>query len=687
MQPNNLPPNNPQPNNLAPNNLPPNNPQPNNLPPNNPPPNNLRPNTLPLVRQNKSKLLLWITIAVASLFLLVGAFVAYIFLVYLPNTPENRYQAGFGAVGDGMQYLIEESNLIDEISSTSYEGEVVFKNKDDEAAEDFSFKIKMNGEYDSQAASSKLTFYQGDDSSAESLGELESRFFAADGDKAPRLYFKIDNLSGEIQEFYDEFIEGSDLETDFVGTWWFLDFQKLIDEGYLGEDVDLDDLNLNEVVSQKDYEEVLVAWTTSLREYIFTDDATKMVFEMDEFLGEEEFKGSATHKYSVSINEDNNKAFEEDFLERFEKTEIGKKIAEAVEKLELESNEDEDEDDTIFEWDNYELTAWVDSETRVLRNFRFKDLAPGIGSYGNYTDFGVLIEDDVITFEVAVQTYSAASCWNALYFGDEEDADNDDCSYVLESEQEQESRLEDCEQDEEAADTSSDKSMLDANDSCYSERKVKSLKDDAQGSNYSMSMVLDTAENEVSFEMIFKDQAFEMRLTLKMVGQKEAADVEEPTDSQSILDVWDDLQGTTVYDEGAPASRVDSGRDDIAELRSRLIIYVSNNNGQLPTGSQSAADMDVFGEGTLLSDYSLADIFYFDSDFDSDDANEELAIEADFLLRDNVHIWAGHVCATTQPALYDDDPATAVTEGTSRNYAIVYIDNIISPTTSCIDNL
>ena len=362
--------------------------------------------------------------------------------------------------------------------------------------------------------------------------------------------------------------------------------------------------------------------------------------------------------------------------------------------MELESNEDEDEDDTIFEWDNYELTAWVDSETRVLRNFRFKDLAPGIGSYGNYTDFGVLIEDDVITFEVAVQTYSAASCWNALYFGDEEDADNDDCSYVLESEQEQESRLEDCEQDEEAADTSSDKSMLDANDPCYSDRKVKSLKDDAQSSNYSMSMVLDTAKNEVSFEMIFnKDQTFEMRLTLKMVGQKEAADVEEPTDSQSILDVWDDLQGTTVYDEpdngdnfeSAPRSLLTKG--DISTLRVQLTTVQNNSNGRLPSGSQSAADMDVFDEGILLSYYSLADIFYFDSDFDSDDANEELAIEADFLFRDNVHIWAGYVCATTQPALYDDDPATAVTEGTSRNYAIVYIDNIISPTTSCIDNL
>ena len=679
MQPNNLPPNNPQPNNLPPNNL-----RPNNLPP-----NNLRPNTPPLVRQNKSKLLLWITIAVASLFLLVGAFVAYIFLVYLPNTPENRYQAGFGAVGDGMQYLIEESDLIDEISSTSYEGEVVFKNKDDEAAEDLSFKIRMNGEYDSQAASSKLTFYQGDDSSAESLGEFDSRVFAADGDQAPRLYFKIDNLSGEIQESYDEFIAESDLETDIVGTWWFLDFQELIDEGYLGEDITLDDLNLNEAVSQEDYEEVLVAWTTSLREYIFTDDAAKMVFEMDEFLGEEEFKGSATHKYSVSINEDNNKAFEEDFLERFEQTEIGKKIVEAAEELELESSngdEDEDEDDnTIFEWDSYELTAWVDSETRVLRNFRFKDLTPGIGSYGNYTDFGVLIEDDVITFEVAVQTYSTDSCWSGQYFGDEEDAENDDCSYVLESEQEQGSRLEDCQQDEEA-DTSSDK-FWDANDPCYSERKVKSLKDDAQGGSYSMSMVLDTAKNEVSFEMILEGQTFEMRLTLKMVGQKEAADVEEPADSQSILDIWDDLSEEPVYDEDELSRDYTASQAaDLRALQSALLTYMTNNNAQWPTGgSQSAADMDVF-ELTSLNHYYLEDIYYFDDDFDPDDTNEELAIEADFLFLSGVHIWAGRVCAATQPALYDD-PATAVIDGNSRAYAMVYIDSIMSsPTTSCIDN-
>ena len=635
------------------------------------------------MRQNKSKLLLWIMIGVASLFLLVGAFIAYIFLVYLPNTPENRYQAGFGAVGDGMQYLIEESDLVDEISSTSYEGEVVFKNKDDEAAEDFSFKIKMNGEYDSQASSSKLTFYQGDDSSAESLGEFDSRFFAADGDKAPRLYFKIDNLSGEIQEFYDDFIEGSETDTDFVGTWWFLDFQELIDEGYLGEDIDLEDLNLNETVSQEDYEEVLVAWTTSLREYIFTDDATKMVFEMDEFLGEEEFKGGATHKYSVSINEDNNKAFEEDFLERFEQTEIGKKIVEAAEELELESsNGDEDEDDnTIFEWENYELTAWVDSETRVLRNFRFKDLTPGIGSYGNYTDFGVLIEDDVITFEVAVQTYSTDSCWNSWYFGDEEDAENDDCSYVLESEQEQESRLEDCEQDGEA-DTSSDK-FWDANDPCYSERKVKSLKDDAQGGSYSMSMVLDTAKNEVSFEMVFEAQTFEMRLTLKMVGQKEAADVEEPTDSQSILDVWDDLLGDTVYDEGLSRDSAASRVADLGVLQSALLTYMSNNNARLPTGSQSAADMDTF-ELTSLNHYSLEDIYYFDDDFDPDDKNEDLAYEADFLFPRGVHIWAGRVCAATQPAF--DDPATAVIDGNSRAYAIVYIDSITPSSTSCIDN-
>ena len=580
-----------------------------------------------------------------------------------------------------MQYLIEESNLIDEISSTSYEGEVVFKNKDDEAAEDFSFKIKMNGEYDSQAASSKLTFYQGDDSSAESLGEFDSRFFAADGDKAPRLYFKIDNLSGEIQEFYDEFIAESEIETDFVGTWWFLDFQELIDEGYLGEDITLDDLNLNETVSQEDYEEVLVAWTTSLREYIFTDDAAKMVFEMDEFLGEEEFKGSATHKYSVSINEDNNKAFEEDFLERFEQTEIGKKIAEAVEELELESsNGDEDEDDnTIFEWDSYELTAWVDSETRVLRNFRFKDLTPGIGSYGNYTDFGVLIEDDVITFEVAVQTYSTDSCWSGWYFGDEEDAENDDCSYVLESEQEQESRLEDCDQDEET-DTSSDK-FWDANDPCYSERKVKSLKDDAQGGSYSMSMILDTAKNEVSFEMVFEDQTFEMRLTLKMVGQAEAADVEEPTDAQDILDIWDELLGDDAVHDGQPdvggALQSNDKASDIFGLKSQLATHSSNNNGQLPSGSQSAVDMDAF-EDLSLNYYSLGDIFYFDSDFDPD--------EAGYLLSYNVHIWAGRVCATLQPAIYDDDPATSVIDGSSRTYAIVYIDSPTSATTSCTDN-
>ena len=254
-------------------------------------------------------------------------------------------------------------------------------------------------------------------------GDIEIRFLAGDDSAAPRLFLKFSDLTfpTQLEEEFNEELTQSLAEID--GVWWLLDFQELLDEGAF-TDSDLQSLDLSQQISQPELEQFFLVAIDALREYVFTDDVDKMVFQMDEKLGEEDFNGVPSHKYSVTINEDNLEAYITQLRDEFIKTDYWQKINKDAD-IDLEAEISDLNIKEIAEEfsENTKVEVWVDDETGVLRNLRISDGDKESEIFGSYFDFGVSVEDDVMDLSLKFKIFDRGlQC-----------STDDACPYVLEA--------------------------------------------------------------------------------------------------------------------------------------------------------------------------------------------------------------------------------------------------------------
>ena len=653
-----------------------------------------------------SKLVFWIVGALGVLALL-GGVAAYIFLVYLPGTTENRYRTGFESVGQGMDYLVEESDIIEQISSTSYSGEMELEFSD-EWTGDFEVNVSVDGEYDTQNASfvleadGSMTDRLGVGSETyEASGKVDLRFLGPTVAKTPRFYFKLSELKLPTQ--FDEYFEGS--EAEWQDVWWLLDLQELIDEGAL-TDEDLEGIDLQKQLTQEDYEELTLILISNLREYIFTSETDKMVFQMDELLGQEAFKGVQTHKYSVTVSEQNLQDLVVSMRDDFAASSVWQKFSE---ELDLEESGEEDSlfmsDEEIQELavefsENIKVEVWIDSESRVLRNLRFSDADPKSSSHGSYLDFGIILEDPTIGLEMNTVLYSDDNCREVLDIGvdtfsfenefedtrSEPDVDASKCPYVFEEADEvacgeEPDYYDDYLDDVDEKGYNEDYWDWDAYDEQYAEYSaaraeyqrcqapVRSLKENAPViGEMTFKMVVNTEANSVSYELeVDAEGTLSISLSLEFVGQAEVVEVEEPEDARSVFSFFE--EASSALSANAENAQI---RADIGGLRAQMQTYSSNNNGQLPEGTQSAADMDALS-GLYLGYYSIDDITYFDSDFDSDNPSGEFALESQSIDSSRAHIWQGRACQTNLAPAEEYPSGVLTTESNQRTLAFVYV--------------
>ena len=656
-----------------------------------------------------SKLVFWIIGALGILASLAGI-VAYIFLVYLPGTPENRYRTGFEAVGQGMDYLVEEGDIIEQISSTSYNGNLAIE-FDDESVGDFTVNINVDGEYDTQNTSLNLetngSFTDNSGTEPEifkASGKVDLRFLGSTDSRAPRFYFKLSEfeLPDQFDEEIDTYFEENDLEWQDV--WWLLDFQELIDEGLL-TDEDLRDLDLQNQLTQKDYEELTLIVINNLREYVFTSETDKMIFQMDELLGQEEFKGVQTHKYSVTVSEENLKDYITAMRDDFTNSSVWQKLSEGEDSETGEEEDsalisDEDIQELVEEFsENVQVEAWIDSESRVLRNLRFSDTDSKSSTHGSYFDFGIVLEESAISLETNIILYSDDDCGQSTGdpFEDLIDSDASKCPYIFE-EADEETCGEQPDYDDYINEDETDNQSEDAYNEQYDEYNdalteyhrcqtpVRSLKENAPVlGEITYKMLVDTEANSVGYEMeVDIGEIMKISLSLEFVGQTEVAEVEEPEDARSIFELFE--EGYSALETNAENVQA---RADIAALRSWLYTYVANNNGNPPEGTQSAADMEALSD-LYLGYYSLDDITYFDEDFDLNDPSGEFASESQSISYSEVHIWRGYGCQEHSVLASEVDyPSGLLSDETSRTLAFVYVlaESGNEQTISCEDNI
>lgn len=223
----------------------------------------------------------------AGLILIAAIVVAYIFLVHIPNKPENVYRRGMGSIGAGIQYLITP-DFLNEIASTSFSGEMTVVNYTEKDFINPNFRLRFDGQYDTANAllnaAAELNYETsvfGEPDNFMGSVDMNAIFVNATDDEAPKLYFRFNDLDlpWEYREELDASLEsllGGTLE-DLLGGWLLLDFQTLIDAGLITDD-DLSEIDLEQEISQEESQEVVLLLTENLSEYVFTSETEKMVF-------------------------------------------------------------------------------------------------------------------------------------------------------------------------------------------------------------------------------------------------------------------------------------------------------------------------------------------------------------------------------------------------------------------------
>ena len=483
-------------------------------------------------KTKSNQTLIWSLVGAGILLVLA---IVYMLLVWLPNKPGNVYRKGLDSVGTGLQYLITEE-FLEGIASTSYSGNLTINTTSIVDAD-----IKFEGEYDTQNATFNIT---SDINSSEIESPisivLDGRYLGPRANSAPVLYFRLDDLTipGEEGDAITDLLDLGDL-TD---TWWKMDFQELVDQGLITNE-DLESLSFNNETGQDDYEEVALVFINALQEYIFTSVTEKMVFGMDQALGQETFEGTETQKYSTTVNKANFQALIVQMRDGLAESEMWKKLNADSDIVLSEEISDEDIEEMV---DNFikdtEVEIWVDSQSKVLRNMRFRKKDTKSFDYGSYVDFGVILEDEITTISIQSTNYSAGACENIDKFhervGDQPRIflGGDECPYEYEEYIDQ-----DCGEAPEMFDTLTRKSVdieaMEEYRRCEAPT-VQSVKDDASPEDtFSFILKVDTANKKIEYESSFEDKWLKIQLTLEATGQEEAVDVQAPEDSKSIFDL------------------------------------------------------------------------------------------------------------------------------------------------------
>lgn len=362
--------------------------------------------------QGKAKKL--ILAGVMSLALLVGAGSYYLF-AYLPNTPNNVWRRGMASVGVGLEEIVADG-FEQDLSNTDLVGSI-------EITSPVSAKIDLSGNYDSDG-SGALDFDADVEEWAEKLAF--DMIYSASDVNLPKIYFKTEGMQSLVQSYLGGYGLGSS-ETVLDSQWWLIDFQEIIDTGYVSQE-DIDDVllrNTSGQVSQADYQKLVEAALEATNEYVFTADTDNMVIGIDEFIAKEDFEGVESHKYTAQLDRTNMKLYGRAVRDNL--AAAGAQEIMGLDKQLEEYMSDADIDEWVDDLDltNTEMYVWVDSDKKVMRNLR-------ISEDGTDLDVSILLGDDESVLPIRTRVTGGGEGTKGSYSATVTyDLNNNKTSYVM----------------------------------------------------------------------------------------------------------------------------------------------------------------------------------------------------------------------------------------------------------------
>lgn len=303
-------------------------------------------------KPSRSRKTLYIVLGLVLTLLCVGAATAtYVFAYYLPNRPENVYQAALvnSARGvDSMEhYLTNDQTGLLTKSGAAIKGNFAYKSED--LAVDGSLTSRFN---DGNSTTTLKAGVNGARFQADILTEAERPT------ATPDIYFKIDGITGLSA------LLGTGQNFDALNNRWiFVDHTLLDNLTSQAEEAK----DRPAVPTKEQYKSGVTAAARVTKEYIFTSDKSKSMVTMRSFVGKTTEKGHALNRYKVSVNKAHAKAYFAALGSELDASAFGQWYEKAMEEKLSQSTtmkEARDWADKIDEARTYDL--YVDTKTKVI---------------------------------------------------------------------------------------------------------------------------------------------------------------------------------------------------------------------------------------------------------------------------------------------------------------------------------
>lgn len=303
--------------------------------------------------KNTTRLL---AVVVAVLLLVGGSATAYLGLI-VPNKPENVWAKALSNTADGYDRLVKYADEQKDVKGADFKG--TFKVETGGFATDGSIEashFEENG------------FIKADVGLGASRANLEARILKSNT-TTPDLYIKVSGIKGLGSTLGSPEVE--QIINNVNDQWVFIDHTMLdnLEKQLLATSGQTPQ---NTQLTPEESLDIFNKTGEALREYIFTDEETKAVFTLKEFVAKEDRGGREMFHYKVGVDKQHLKDFVTSYKDKLKQTKIqdllnGQSIEEAIQFEELLKQID------TIDTNKAVADAWVDKKTKLFHAVRISD--------------------------------------------------------------------------------------------------------------------------------------------------------------------------------------------------------------------------------------------------------------------------------------------------------------------------
>lgn len=313
------------------------------------------------VARAKTARRLWIALGISSVLLIILG-LAYLFLVYIPDMPQNVWQTGLNRSGKAMTTISGDL--------TQKEGlDVIKKSEVNATLTATKGRSNYDGEahitYDSTNIKGDIKLTQKNDGQADKVFTNTFMSQAQDNAQFPTLYMQFTGLKtigiGDI----------------LPGLLTYENKWLVVNDAYiksLGVSPDqVKQLKDNQVTSQDVSQALEIAIDTSA-EYMLTTNPKKAVFEQRKFLRKERVDGKTTYHYVVAINKQHAKDYCAALATNLSQTQLYKKYdpkGTGSQKDSIMKTCQDYVENNIHTNDTFDM--WIEAHYKLIYRLRFTD--------------------------------------------------------------------------------------------------------------------------------------------------------------------------------------------------------------------------------------------------------------------------------------------------------------------------